>query len=80
MAVLVTDSSPIDQHYVNHPHELYETPTEDLVVNLDSKVILEAHLQCAAQEMPLSPDDEIYFGSLTREICNSQLEKDKDGW
>jgi len=53
---------------------------DDLFIDLDSKVILEPHLQCAGQEMPLSLEDEIYFGPLMKEICESRLVRDKEGW
>jgi DEAD/DEAH box helicase domain-containing protein len=76
----VADSSPIDQHYVTFPDELYEQATDELIVDVESKVILEAHLQCAAQEMPLSLDDEVYFGPLMTELCESHLQRDQDGW
>ncbi|KAH0830257.1 P-loop containing nucleoside triphosphate hydrolase protein [Lanmaoa asiatica] len=66
LAVLVADNLPIDQHYVQHPD--------------DFKVILEPHLQCAAQEMPLCKDDHVYFGPLLGELCDAKLSKDKDGW
>jgi DEAD/DEAH box helicase domain-containing protein len=41
---------------------------------------MEAHLQCAATEMPVSFEDEQYFGPLTKELCRTRLAKDKDGW
>lgn len=50
------------------------------MIDLDSKVIIEAHLQCAGQEMPLSLEDEKYFGPLLKEICETRLKKDDDGW
>lgn len=78
--MFVADSLPVDQHFVNSPEELFDRDTEDLIVDLDSKVILEAHLQCAGHEMPLTLDDEEYFGPLTREICETRLRKDDDGW
>ncbi|KAH7889934.1 DEAD H helicase [Phlebopus sp. FC_14] len=80
LAVLVADGHPTDQHYVNHPDELYNKPMNDLMIDLESKVILEAHLQCAAQEMPLSEDDRVYFGPLLAEICDAKLSRDKEGW
>lgn len=49
-------------------------------MDLESKIVLEAHLQCAGEEMPLSLADEEYFGPLTRELCETKLTKDKDGW
>ena len=80
LAVLIADSSSIDRHYVNNPEELFIHPTSDLVVDLENKVILEAHLQCAGDEMPLSEEDEVYFGPLFREICETRLVKDNEGW
>lgn len=76
----VADQFPIDQHYVQNPSELFDKPMSELAIDLDSKVILEAHLQCAAHEMPLMDDDEVYFGPSTKEICETRLVKDKEGW
>ncbi|KAF8126549.1 DEAD H helicase [Boletus edulis] len=80
LAVLVADNLPIDQHYVQHPDDLFTKPMSDLMVDLDSKVLLEAHLQCAAHEMPLCKDDDVYFGPLLGELCDTKLSRDKDGW
>ncbi|KAH9930993.1 P-loop containing nucleoside triphosphate hydrolase protein [Fomitopsis serialis] len=80
LAVFVADQFPIDQHYVKNPSELFDKPMNELVIDLDSNVILEAHLQCAAHEMPLMDDDEVYFGPSMREICETRLTRDKDGW
>ncbi len=43
-------------------------------------MIIEAHLQCAALEMPLSSDDARWFGPLTKTICENNLVRDEDGW
>jgi DEAD/DEAH box helicase domain-containing protein len=63
-----------------HPDNLFDRPSGDLLIDLDSKVILEAHLQCAAQEMPLCRDDDKYFGPLMVEVCEEKLIKDEDAW
>ncbi|KAI0637127.1 DEAD/H helicase [Trametes polyzona] len=80
LAVFVADSLPVDQHFVNNPEELFDRSTDDLIVDLESKVILEAHLQCAGHEMPLTDEDEAYFGPFMKEICETRLVKDQDGW
>ncbi|TFK81693.1 DEAD/H helicase [Polyporus arcularius HHB13444] len=80
LAVFVADALPVDQHYIHNPEELFDRSTSDLMVDLDGKVILEAHLQCAAHEMPLTEEDEKYFGPNMREICETKLEKDREGW
>lgn len=43
-------------------------------------MVIEAHLQCAALEMPLSSDDSRWFGPLTKTICENSLVRDKEGW
>ncbi|KAI8998791.1 DEAD/H helicase [Trametes punicea] len=80
LAIFVADSLPVDQHFINYPEELFDRSTDDLIVDLESKVILEAHLQCAGHEMPLTDEDEMYFGPSMKEICETRLVKDKDGW
>ncbi|KIK06641.1 hypothetical protein K443DRAFT_129904 [Laccaria amethystina LaAM-08-1] len=80
LSVLIADSFPIDQYYVSHPEELFDSKIDDLIIETENKIILEAHLQCAGNEMPLSPADEKWFGPLMSQVCGTQLCKDKDGW
>ncbi|EAU88392.2 DEAD/H helicase [Coprinopsis cinerea okayama7 len=80
LVVLVVEPFAIDQYYAKNPTELFDGRLDELMVDIDSKVVLEAHLQCAAFEMPLSGEDEEWFGPSTREICEQRLLKDKDGW
>ncbi|SJL04493.1 related to helicases [Armillaria ostoyae] len=58
LAILVAEALPVDQYYVNHPEDLFDKNPDDLVIDLDSKLTLEAHLQCAANEMPVSLKDQ----------------------
>ncbi|KAH9048489.1 P-loop containing nucleoside triphosphate hydrolase protein [Lactarius hengduanensis] len=80
LAIYVAEQSGTDSHYVAYPDDLFDKPTSDLVVNLESPVIIEAHLQCAALEMPLSSDDARWFGPLTKTICENNLVRDQEGW
>ena len=80
LGILVADALPVDQYYVEQPDELFDRSTNELMIDLDNKVILEAHLQCAAHEMPLTAEDEKYFGATMLEICETKLSRDKEGW
>lgn len=97
LSLLVAGSDPMDQHYAINPDELFDKSMDNLVVDLESPVILEgklqleksaiypnifqAHLQCAANEMPISvKQDEKYFGVAMGKICQQRLVRDKDGW
>ncbi|KAH6918791.1 DEAD/H helicase [Coprinopsis sp. MPI-PUGE-AT-0042] len=80
LVVLVTEPFAIDQYYANNPEDLFTSQLGELSVEIDSKVVLEAHLQCAGYEMPLSSNDEEWFGPAMKSICEESLLKDKDGW
>ncbi|EJU03818.1 P-loop containing nucleoside triphosphate hydrolase protein [Dacryopinax primogenitus] len=81
LAILVGDSLPIDQHYMLNPDEVFEKPTEPLIVDITNEGVLESHLQCAADELPIRlQDDGKYFGPCFEEVCKSRLICDKEGW
>jgi DEAD/DEAH box helicase domain-containing protein len=53
---------------MRHPEDFFGKSYENALVNPENTYILRAHLLCAAWEMPLSADDDKYFGlSYTRE-------------
>ncbi len=80
LALYVADGSPVDHHYVQNPASLFDKAMDDLVVDLENSVIMEAHLQCASHEVPLAIEDEKYFGPLMKELCETKLSRDKEGW
>ena len=61
-AVLVVGDDQLDQWYARHPDELVHRPIEHAVVNPDNPFIARAHAECAAYELPLTPDDARWFG------------------
>jgi DEAD/DEAH box helicase domain-containing protein len=77
LAIYVADTSGTDSH---RPDDLFDKPTPDLIIDLESPLVIEAHLQCAAFEMPLSSDDTCWFGPSTTIICKTKLVRDKEGW
>ncbi|KAG6849336.1 hypothetical protein H0H93_009302 [Arthromyces matolae] len=80
LAVLVADPFPIDQYYIEHPEELFDRAADDLLVDLESKPLLEGWCSRPSHEMPLSSEDRSYFGPQFEEICNMHLRQDQHGW
>lgn len=77
LSVLIGDSFPTDQHYMDNPDEIFTKPNCDLQVDLENLLILESHIQCAAFEMPIRPqEDKAYFGEQLPEIAEKRLVKD----
>ena len=81
LSVLIGDSFPTDQYYMDNPEEIFTKPNCELLVDLENLLALEGHVQCAAFEMPIRPqEDKVYFGEQLLEIAEKRLVKDSLGF
>lgn len=81
LSVLIGDSFPTDQHYMKNPGEIFTRPNCELQVDLTNELVLEGHIQCAAFEAPLKPEeDSAYFGPKLAEFASTRLVKDHFGF
>lgn len=81
LSVLVGDSFANDQHFMENPDEIFTKPNCELQVDLQNIMVLEGHVQCAAFEMPIRPDeDKAYFGKQLPEIAEERMVKDPLGF
>ena len=81
LSMLVGDCFPVDQHYMANPDEIFTKPNCELQVDLGNELIVEGHIQCAAYEMPIQPDEDMKFlGKQLPEICNDRLTYDPLGF
>lgn len=81
LSVLVGDCFPTDQYYMENPDEIFTKPNCELQVDLQNMLVLEGHIQCAAFEMPIRPDeDKLYFGKQLPEIAEARMVKDPLGF
>ena len=81
LSVLVGDCFPTDQYFMNNPDEIFTKPNCELQVDLTNMLVLEGHIQCAAYEMPIRPDeDQMYFTKQLSSICEERLREDNLGF
>lgn len=81
LAMLICDPFPLDQHYARNPEEIFSSPYTKLSLDLENPIVLEAHIQCAADEMPMhSIEDQVYFGPCLPQICVERLIVDGEGY
>ena len=81
LSVLIGDCFPTDQYYMENPDEIFTKPNCELQVDLQNMLVLEGHIQCAAFEMPIRPDeDKLYFGKQLPEIAEERMVKDPLGF
>ncbi|KAG2208134.1 hypothetical protein INT47_010496 [Mucor saturninus] len=79
LTLVVCDNNPLDQYYANHPSVLFEKTPDILSIDLENSIVLESHIQCAAEELPIDTDkDEMYFGPNLDKICRDHLAKIDD--
>ena len=81
LSVLVGDCFPVDQHFMANPDEIFTKPNCELQVDLTNELVTEGHIQCAAYEMPIQPDEDSKFlGKQLAEICKDRLTYDPLGF
>ncbi|KAJ3300227.1 hypothetical protein HK104_003141 [Borealophlyctis nickersoniae] len=81
VSILLADGdNMLDQHYASKPNELFDSPFDATGIELNNSLVVEAHLQCAAAEIPIVIDrDAPYFGDMTAELCKKHLLKHHGG-
>ena len=73
LSFLIALDNPLDQYFMRHPEFFFQKSFENVLVNPGNPYILKAHLLCAAWEMPLGDDEDIF--SPTFEQRKAELEE-----
>jgi DEAD/DEAH box helicase domain-containing protein len=67
LAMYVAGEDALDQFFCRHPDEFLARPVEQAILDHESEEIHLAHLEAAAYELPLTPEDADVFGSRWEE-------------
>ncbi|MVA76942.1 DUF1998 domain-containing protein [Auraticoccus sp. F435] len=62
---LLTRDDPLDRYLLDHPETVFSGRVEVTVLHPANPYVLGPHLAAAAQELPLCPEDERWFGPAT---------------
>ncbi len=73
VAILVANSSPLDQFIIHHPNYFFSQSPESGIVDPNNLIILISHLKCAAFELPFNDGED--FGVESTEKILAHLEK-----
>ncbi len=65
VAVLVANSTPLNQFIAKHPDYFFDSPVEHGRINPDNLQILVNHIKCAAFELPFTADEPFGGENLT---------------
>ncbi len=69
LVVLIAQNNPIDQYLIHHADYFFGQSHENAIVDGGNPHILVGHLRCAAQELPLSPEDLKSFGDYAQAVA-----------
>lgn len=64
LAALVAGDDQLDQWFLQHPDQLFERGAERCVINPANPYVLLPQLACAAYELPLTTDDDVWWPDL----------------
>jgi DEAD/DEAH box helicase domain-containing protein len=75
VAILVANSSPLDQFIIHQPDYFLSQSPESGIVDPNNLIILVSHIKCAAFELPFSDDEK--FGVEATEKILAHLEEQR---
>ncbi|KAJ3368508.1 hypothetical protein GGF31_006328 [Allomyces arbusculus] len=58
LSILVPDANPLDQFYARNPERIWDAQVPAVAMDPRYPALVEAHLVCAAFELPIDPDNE----------------------
>jgi len=60
LVILIAQPDALDQYFMRHPEDFFHRPFEAAVVDPNNSEVLDAHLPCAAAEIPLRGSNDLY--------------------
>ena len=61
MVILLAKPDALDQYFMKHPDELFERSYEAAVLDPHNPYVVNAHLPCAAAEIPITLEDKMFW-------------------
>ncbi len=85
VAVLVARPDPLDAYLSEHPELIFDAVVERTVLHPDNPRVQAVHVAAAAQELPITATDQVWFGDqlpsvLDRLTTAGYLRRRANGW
>jgi DEAD/DEAH box helicase domain-containing protein len=64
LSFLIGLDNPLDQYFIRHPQALFGRRCENALIDPGNRYVMKSHLLCAAWELPLTAEDDRYWGEL----------------
>ncbi|HUO58030.1 MAG TPA: DEAD/DEAH box helicase [bacterium] len=72
---LIGMADAMDQFWMKHPSKFFTMKPESLMVGFENENIARSHLRCAAAEIPLTKEDEVFYGKLLESLLPGMVKE-----
>uniref|UniRef100_UPI0025FAAAD4 Zn-binding domain-containing protein n=2 Tax=uncultured Methanobrevibacter sp. TaxID=253161 RepID=UPI0025FAAAD4 len=76
LAILLAFENQLDQYYMNNPKAFFSKPQEKAIIDLSNPILQEAHLLCAANELPLKKGEALTYFNISDDVLDEMVEND----
>lgn len=60
LIILMAQPNALDQYFMHNPQDLFARPPEEAIVDPENEYVLKEHLLCAAAEIPLRREEQVF--------------------
>ena len=75
LAVLIAFENQLDQYFMNNPKFFFDKPHENAIIDLSNPILQEAHLLCAAKELPLKRGEAEKYFNISQNVIDELVAK-----
>ena len=75
LAILIAFENQLDQYLMNTPKFFFDKPHENAIIDLTNPILQEAHLLCAAKELPIKYGEVDKYFKISDEILEELVSK-----
>lgn len=75
LAILIGFENQLDQYFMNNPEFFFDKSHENAIIDLNNEILRNAHLKCAAKELPLTGQDSEKYFNISEDILKSLTRK-----
>ena len=76
LAILLAFENQLDQYYMNNPKVFFDKPQEKAIIDLSNPILQEAHLLCAANELPLQKGEAFTYFNIHDDVLDDLVSRD----
>ena len=75
VAILIAFENQLDQYFMNNPKFFFDKPHENAIIDLTNPILQEAHLLCAAKELPLKRGEAEKYFNVSQNVVDRLVAK-----